>query len=175
MADLDASYPGGLAAYLSKAKVLLKESAQGINPFADYTAVVPEGESLSYDGDGSMPFSDAEQLGLQHMAGVVFVLVAGGLGERLGYSGIKLSLSTNLCTDKCYLEIYAKYIQAMQVGRKACCWYTVSLTTHAFESIVSRASKDGQRQHSHSSRHHDIGRYGSHDATIVGERELLWL
>lgn len=114
MADLDGSYPGGLAEYLRKAKLLLKESADGVNPFSDYEASIPEGESLSYDAEGTMSFSEAEQLGISGMSGAVFVLVAGGLGERLGYSGIKLSLETNLCTNKSYLEIYVSYIQAMQ-------------------------------------------------------------
>lgn len=125
MADLDASYPGGLPAYLTKAKTLLQESAEGVNPFADYEATVPEGESLSFDdtsnessssssSSSSMSFSEAEQQGVQAMSGATFVLVAGGLGERLGYSGIKLSLETNLCTNKSYLEIYIRYIQAMQ-------------------------------------------------------------
>lgn len=85
-----------------------------MNPFMDYEAVVPEGEILSYDGDGTMSFSEAEQRGIDAMSGLVFVLVAGGLGERLGYSGIKLSLETNLCTNKSYLEMYAKYITAIQ-------------------------------------------------------------
>lgn len=61
-----------------------------------------------------MTFSEAEQAGLTGIGDTAFVLVAGGLGERLGYSGIKLSLETNLCTNKSYLEVYAKYIQAMQ-------------------------------------------------------------
>ena len=100
MADLDSSYPGGLTIYLSKARMLLKESADGLNPFEEYEAVVPEGESLSYDGEGTMPFTEAEQLGIQGMSDAVFVLVAGGLGEHLGYSGIKLSLETNICTNK---------------------------------------------------------------------------
>ena len=99
---------------MSKAKLLLKESADGLNPFEDYEAIVPEGESLSFDGEGTMPFSDAEQKGIEAMVGATFVLVAGGLGERLGYSGIKLSLETNLCTNKSYLEVYVKYIQAME-------------------------------------------------------------
>lgn len=99
---------------MSKAKVLLKESADGVNPFEEYEAIVPEGESLSYDGEGTMSFSEAEQLGISAMEGAAFVLVAGGLGERLGYSGIKLSLETNLCTNKSYLEVYVRYIQAMQ-------------------------------------------------------------
>ena len=114
IADLDASYPGGLSAYLSKAKILLKESADGVNPFTDFEAQVPEGESLSFDGTGTMDFTEAENLGKKVMGDTTFVLVAGGLGERLGYSGIKLSLETNLCAPQCYLELYVRYIQAMQ-------------------------------------------------------------
>jgi len=119
IADLDGSYPGGLPAYLSKAKTLLKESADGTNPFEEFEASVPEGESLSFEEPNANPhtgmtFTEAEQAGLTGIGDTVFVLVAGGLGERLGYSGIKLSLETNLCTNKCYLEVYAKYIQAMQ-------------------------------------------------------------
>jgi UDP-sugar pyrophosphorylase len=119
LADLDTSYPGGLAAYLSKAKQLLKESADGTNPFDEYTAVVPTGEVLSYnskpdDKSTTMTFAEAEEIGLNASSNIVFCLVAGGLGERLGYSGIKLSLPTDLCTDECYLALYAKYILALQ-------------------------------------------------------------
>lgn len=119
LADLDTSYPGGLAAYLSKARVLLKESADGTNPFSSFTASVPEGENLQYDtttpdDQTGMTFTQAEQTGLTGIDTVAFVLVAGGLGERLGYSGIKLSLETNLVTHKSYLAMYARYIQAMQ-------------------------------------------------------------
>lgn len=119
IADLDSSYPGGLTSYLSKAKILLKESAEGTNPFSDFVASVPVGESLTYgeemaDGHTGMTFSEAEQVGLTGIADVAFVLVAGGLGERLGFSGIKLSLETNLCTNKSYLGMYSSYIQAMQ-------------------------------------------------------------
>ena len=119
LADLDASYPGGLTAYLGKARVLLKESADGTNPFSDFEASVPEGENLVYDtlepdGHTGMTFTEAEQTGLTGIDSVAFVLVAGGLGERLGYSGIKLSLETNLVTHKSYLAMYARYIQAMQ-------------------------------------------------------------
>lgn len=119
LADLDENYPGGLTTYLTKAKQLLKESNAGTNPFADYEAKIPEGESLSFfdnESASTMSFREAEELGLQTIenGGVVFVLVAGGLGERLGYSGIKLSLETNLCTGSCFLEFYIQYIQAMQ-------------------------------------------------------------
>ena len=117
MADLDQSYPGGLHSYITKAKKLLKDSSEGVNPFQEYLASVPEGESLAYAEDstqhGKMTFSEAEDVGLTGIADVAFVLVAGGLGERLGFSGIKLSLETNLLTEKCYLEQYCKFIQAM--------------------------------------------------------------
>jgi UDP-sugar pyrophosphorylase len=116
---LDASYPGGLAAYLTKAKALLREAAEGTNPFDAYEAEVPAGEVLSpaYDATDTATnqrLQDAESVGLNAVANVVFCLVAGGLGERLGYSGIKLSLSTNVCTDECYLALYASYILALQ-------------------------------------------------------------
>jgi UDP-sugar pyrophosphorylase len=113
---LDEAYPGGLPAYCTKAKKLLKESAEGINPFDQYDALIPDGEFLCYEGSSkaTMPFDQAEEIGLAACGNAVFVLVAGGLGERLGYSGIKLSLETNLCTEQCYLEIYIEYIQAMQ-------------------------------------------------------------
>ena len=125
MADLDGSYPGGLPAYLTKAAALLKESAEGTNPFQEFEAVVPEGELLSYDpdvpakevvdgGNAMMTLSQAEAEGLQACHGLAFVLVAGGLGERLGYSGIKLELETNLCDNACYLDLYARYILALQ-------------------------------------------------------------
>ena len=115
IADLDGSYPGGLPAYLSKAKTLLKESADGTNPFEEFEASVPEGESLSFEDPNANPhtgmtFTEAEQAGLTGIGDTVFVLVAGGLGERLGYSGIKLSLETNLCTNKCYMEVYGELL-----------------------------------------------------------------
>lgn len=44
-----------------------------------------------------------------------FVLVAGGLGERLGYNGIKVSLPTEILSDLSYLGFYVKKILAIQV------------------------------------------------------------
>lgn len=42
------------------------------------------------------------------------VLVAGGLGERLGYTDIKVSLPVQITTDMTYLELYVQQILAMQ-------------------------------------------------------------
>ena len=45
---------------------------------------VPAGERLDF---GSGPFLALEAEGLAQAGAAAFVLVAGGLGERLGYSG----------------------------------------------------------------------------------------
>lgn len=53
--------------------------------------------------------------GLAAAADTAFVLVAGGLGERLGYSGIKLALPVESATGGCYLKLYIESILALQV------------------------------------------------------------
>ena len=54
-----------------------------------------------------------EELGLQELEKVGFVLIAGGLGERLGYSGIKIDLPvTTIEEDYCYLKYYTQYVKA---------------------------------------------------------------
>jgi UDP-sugar pyrophosphorylase len=45
---------------------------------------------------------------------VGFVLVAGGLGERLGYSGIKVELPCETTTNTCYMQLYCEIILAIQ-------------------------------------------------------------
>ena len=60
-------------------------------------------------------FGEMEQLGLQELSKLAFVLIAGGLGERLGFSGIKISLP--VCTispDYSYLKFYAAYALACE-------------------------------------------------------------
>ena len=41
---------------------------------------------------------------MEAAADAAFVLVAGGLGERLGYSGIKLALPSESATGACFLQ-----------------------------------------------------------------------
>jgi len=72
---------------------------------------MPELIKLDY---GTPAFVEKEELGLSVIRDCAFVLVAGGLGERLGYSDIKLSLPTQSLTEQCYLELYMAQILAMQ-------------------------------------------------------------
>jgi UDP-sugar pyrophosphorylase len=76
----------------------------------------PQGETLSY---GSDTFCDLERIGVDEAAAAAFVLVAGGLGERLGYSGIKVALPTESATGTCYLQLYAESILALQARAHA--------------------------------------------------------
>ena len=48
---------------------------------------VPSGESLTFGDDNFIQFEEA---GVREARNAAFVLVAGGLGERLGYNGIKV-------------------------------------------------------------------------------------
>ncbi|OEH80544.1 putative UDP-N-acetylglucosamine pyrophosphorylase [Cyclospora cayetanensis] len=111
LAAADASYPGGLSAYVSRSRQLLRDAKAGVNPFHEYTVSVPEGERIR---PGTAAFLEAEEAGLKEIARCAFVVVAGGLGERLGYCGIKLSLPTNSCTGTTYIEYYCKFVQALQ-------------------------------------------------------------
>ncbi len=43
--------------------------------------------------------------GVKAAGHAAFVLVAGGLGERLGYSGIKLALPVECASNKCFLQV----------------------------------------------------------------------
>ena len=52
--------------------------------------------------------------GAQAATKAAFVLVAGGLGERLGYSGIKLALPAETATGACFLQVYVESILALQ-------------------------------------------------------------
>ena len=108
---LDASTPGGLVDYVARARRLLKDAQSGRNPLDGWTPSVPLGENLTY---GSESFCDFEDLGMEEAGRCAFVLVAGGLGERLGYNGIKVALSTESTTKTSYLQLYIESILAMQ-------------------------------------------------------------
>ena len=86
---VDQSYPdGGLIGYLSNAVNLLEKSRKGDNPLEGWEPSVPKGEAFVVGTDA---FVETEKLGLMEVGKCGFVLVAGGLGERLGYGDIKVS------------------------------------------------------------------------------------
>ncbi|CAM9236981.1 unnamed protein product [Ectocarpus sp. 6 AP-2014] len=115
------TYPaqGGLATYIERAKDLLTASQEGSNPLSGWKPSVPEGQRLEL---GSEHYDALEKEGLDQVKHCGFVLVAGGLGERLGYGDIKLRLPSESCTMTTYLQLYIGQILHLQArygdGRK---------------------------------------------------------
>ncbi|XXG40701.1 hypothetical protein AAC387_Pa01g1351 [Persea americana] len=110
---LDSSYPGGLASYIRNARNLLADSKTGKNPFDGFKPSVPSGEVLTFGDDNFVKF---EENGVKEAKNAAFVLVAGGLGERLGYNGIKLALPSESTTGACFLQHYIESILALQAA-----------------------------------------------------------
>ncbi|KAK6938353.1 UDPGP family [Dillenia turbinata] len=111
VARLNANYPGGLVSYIKNARELLADSKEGKNPFDGFTPSVPTGEVLTF---GDVNFMKFEETGIQEVGDAAFVLVAGGLGERLGYNGIKVALPCETTTGTCFLLHYIESILALQ-------------------------------------------------------------
>jgi UDP-sugar pyrophosphorylase len=109
--ELNQGYTGGLGAYIENAKKLLKSAADGENPLQGWRPEVPTGVSLE---PVTPEYEEYERRGLPEVGSCGFVLVAGGLGERLGYNGIKVELPTQTITNVCYLELYCRQILTMQ-------------------------------------------------------------
>ncbi|WVZ78654.1 hypothetical protein U9M48_026333 [Paspalum notatum var. saurae] len=108
---LNSNYPGGLVSYIQNAKELLADSKAGKNPYDGFTPSVPSGEVLTFGDDN---FVSLEAAGVKEARNAIFVLVAGGLGERLGYKGIKVALPRETTTGKCFLQHYIESILALQ-------------------------------------------------------------
>ncbi|KAF8686936.1 hypothetical protein HU200_043214 [Digitaria exilis] len=108
---LNSSYPGGLVSYIQNAKKLLADSKEGKNPYDGFTPSVPSGEVLTFGDDN---FVSLEAAGVKEARNAAFVLVAGGLGERLGYKGIKIALPRETTTGKCFLQHYIESILSLQ-------------------------------------------------------------
>lgn len=89
LVSLDKAYPlNGLVGYIENARDLLAKSKAGVNPLEGWTPSIPTGQAFTI---GTDEYNQVEALGMKELGAVGFVLVAGGLGERLGYGDIKVS------------------------------------------------------------------------------------
>ena len=112
ISELDKSCRGGIKSYINRAKVLLENSRNKMNSFHEYKIDVPD--DIPHIKVGSDEFYELEKLGFNELKNSVFVLVAGGLGERLGYKGIKIALQTELLTLRPYIQLYIENIKAYE-------------------------------------------------------------
>ena len=109
---LDKICRGGLKNYINRAKILLEESKKNTNYLNDVTIEIPN--NIPHIEIGSEKFFELEKLGFKELKDTVFILVAGGLGERLGFKGIKIGLENDLITLRTYIEIYTDFIKAYE-------------------------------------------------------------
>ncbi len=111
LSRINTSYPGGLSGYISNARKLLAEAKTGANPFEGFVPHQPDRVELTkFDA----AYDHYEALGKAHFSKTAVVLVAGGLGERLGYSGIKLDIPVEVTEATPYLAHYAACLKAME-------------------------------------------------------------
>jgi len=108
---IDSSYPGGLAGYISNARKLLAEAKKGANPFEGLVPHQPDKVDLTQFDES---YDRYEAVGKGRFDKTAVVLVAGGLGERLGYNGIKLDIPTEVSETTSYLAHYAANLLAME-------------------------------------------------------------
>ena len=94
------------------ARALPPQSSRGANPLEGWRPSVPE------DGFDLAPGTEAYQRyeteGIAQAGGLGFVVPAGGLGERLGYSGVKFALPSEISSGTSVLGVYCGYIRAVQ-------------------------------------------------------------
>jgi UDP-sugar pyrophosphorylase len=111
LSRINTSYPGGLSGYISNARKLLAEAKTGANPFEGFVPHQPDKVDLT---EFDAAYDHYEALGKAHFSKTAVVLVAGGLGERLGYSGIKLDIPVEVTEATPYLAHYAACLKAME-------------------------------------------------------------
>jgi UDP-sugar pyrophosphorylase len=102
---------GSLADYYRRGREQLQNFINGVNPFEGYTPDVPEMNNLLNLNEDFLRKTD---LGLQHINKSAFALVAGGLGTRLGYGGLKVGMPLDLVTAQSYIQLFAQNIKALQ-------------------------------------------------------------
>ena len=108
---IEQTCPGGVKDYIKRAKVLLENSKNNVNPFGDYTPSIPTGFNINV---GDSQFLELDKLGMEQIKDTVLVMVAGGLGERLGYPSIKIGIQTDLITLRPFIQVYIDIIKAYE-------------------------------------------------------------
>jgi len=111
LSDVDRTYSGGITGYINNARRLLNEGNAFSGLGTNVSIEQPTTVDLTHLDDN---YRRTERLGLRAAYHSAFVLVAGGLGERLGYDGIKMEIPVELTTLTTYLGLYCRTVKAIQ-------------------------------------------------------------
>ena len=120
-------YEGGLEGYLAKGKEVLQKFQSGAT---EEIGIRPPMNKLRLDL--SPEYEEHEEFGRKRLGEVGFVLVAGGLGERLGSPVIKISLICEIMSKLSFFELYCEYFKrfAAETGKKINLFIMTSDDTH---------------------------------------------
>lgn len=106
------TYHGGVPQYIRTGKELLAAESDEVD-FTDLE-MPPLIFNAPLLNERSAEMTELEKTGTEMLRKTVFVLVAGGVGERLGSSDIKVGLPVETATGTTYLDYYLSW--ARQVG-----------------------------------------------------------
>lgn len=85
--ELNKILPKGIISYVEEGRVLLNNYFNKINYYKSYNISIPEGISIYYGDDNYIKY---ELCGFENIEKCGFILVAGGIGERLHINNIKV-------------------------------------------------------------------------------------
>ncbi|HMB01405.1 MAG TPA: UTP--glucose-1-phosphate uridylyltransferase [Spirochaetota bacterium] len=111
LSETDKAYPGGLQQYIANARTQLKKIRSNTNPYTGYIPTDPQTYNLK---EFNSSYQEYEAIGLKNCSAMGVVLVAGGLGERLGYQGLKIDIPVEILENTTYMELYCSFIKALQ-------------------------------------------------------------
>ena len=94
------------------ARRLLARSRVGVNPMDRWLPSVPRARHVARSAERRV--LRVRGGGARRGGGLAFVLPAGGLGERLGFDGVKLALPSEIASGASVLAVYAGHILALQ-------------------------------------------------------------
>lgn len=114
---LNQRYPGGLPAYRQSSLRLIEDMNAKRSRFTGKVPLLPrtfEVNDLEGANSRGSSFYETERMGIARGNKTAVVLMAGGLGERLGYPGFKIGIPLSLMTGDTYFDWYVKYVLALQ-------------------------------------------------------------
>ena len=134
---VERNYPRGVCGYVENSRRLLAVARGGENPFEGFVPEQPDRVDVTaFDG----LYDRMEALGAEQFDRMGVVLVAGGLGERLGFGGIKVDIPVESVRGTPYLKLYADAILAMEVRMGAGCRVPFVIMVSADTDEKTRAS-----------------------------------
>lgn len=110
--DFEIEYHGGMTLYSNKVIELMNECIEGKTKYDNTELKAPNTVNLSWDDLDTLRKTDL--MGIPELKKCTFFLLAGGLGERLGYKGAKPCMNVDSISLLTYLDIYCSYIREYQ-------------------------------------------------------------